>query len=141
SIARKRLETLIQIISELSGHVRLVRVGGPFTAEQAALARDLVVSVVLLPFLDRATLAAVYRRCALLVMPSEREGFGLPLLESLPGGTPVVASDIPALREVGGDAVSYCGVADIAAWTNVIGELLEEREQRPDEWAARQDRG
>jgi len=37
--------------------------------------------------------------------------------------------------------VTYCGVADIAAWTNVIGELLEEREQRPDEWAARQDRG
>src|SRR4029079_14214193 len=106
SIARKRLETLIQIISELSGHVRLVRVGGPFTAEQAALARDLVVSVVLLPFLDRATLAAIYRRCALLVMPSEREGFGLPLLESVGCGAFVVVGGIGAVREVGGDAVS-----------------------------------
>ena len=141
AIARKRIDVLIGVMAELGRGTRLVRVGGAFTAEQAALARDLGVEVVVLPFVDRSTLAAVYRRCALLVMPSEREGFGLPLLESLACGTPVVASDIPALREVGGDAVTYCGVADIAAWTNVIGELLEEREQRPDEWSARQDRG
>ena len=141
SIPRKRLETLIQIISELSGHVRLVRVGGPFTAEQAALARDLGVSVVVLPFLDRATLAAIYRRCALLVMPSEREGFGLPLLESLACGTPVIASDIAALREVGRDAVTYCAVGDVEAWAEAIRALLDQRERSPNEWAARQEQG
>ncbi|MFL6280567.1 MAG: glycosyltransferase family 4 protein [Vicinamibacterales bacterium] len=141
AIPRKRLDVLIRIVSELGGHVRLVRVGGAFTADQAALARDLGVSVLVLPFLDRATLAAIYRRCALLVMPSEREGFGLPLLESLACGTPVVASDIAALREVGGDAVTYCAVGDIAAWTAGLGALLEEREREPSEWAARQDRG
>jgi len=37
--------------------------------------------------------------------------------------------------------VTYCGVADIEAWTRAIGDLLEEREQRPDEWGVRQDRG
>ena len=140
AIPRKRLDVLIRILSEL-GHVRLVRVGGAFTAEQAALARDLGVSVLVLPFLDRATLAAIYRRCALLVIPSEREGFGLPLLESLACGTPVIASGIAALREVGGDAVTYCGVGDIGAWTSAIGALLEEREREPIEWAARQERG
>ena len=141
AIPRKRLDVLIRIMSELGGRVRLVRVGGPFTAEQAALARDLDVSVVVLPFLDRATLAAIYRRSALLVMPSEREGFGLPLLEALACGTPVVASNIAALREVGGDAVTYCAVGDLESWTAAIDALLEEREQQPSEWAARQERG
>ena len=67
----------------------------------------------MLPFLDRATLAAVYRRSALVLLPSEREGFGLPVLEALACGTPVVASDIDALREVGGDAVRYCPAEDV----------------------------
>jgi len=141
AIARKRIDILIRIIGELGHGTRLVRVGGPFTAEQTALARDLGVAVVVLPFVDRSTLAAVYRHSALLVMPSEREGFGLPLLESLACGTPVVASDIPALREVGGDAATYCAVGDVDAWTAAIGDLLEERDQRPNDWAARQDRG
>ena len=141
AIARKRIDVLIRIMSELGRGARLVRVGGAFTAEQSALARDIGVDVVVLPFVDRSTLAAVYRRSALLVMPSEREGFGLPLIESLACGTPVVASDIPALREVGGDAVEYCAVGDVEGWTAAIGGLLEEREQRPAEWAVRQERG
>jgi len=141
AIARKRLDVLIRIMAELGGRPRLVRVGGAFTGEQSALARDLGVTVVVLPYLDRATLAAIYRRSALLVMPSEREGFGLPLLESLACGTPVVASDIAALREVGGDAVTYCAVGEVEAWTDAIRALLDERERRPAEWAARQERG
>jgi len=141
AIGRKRLDVLIRIMAELGGRIRLVRVGGAFTGEQSALARDLGVTVAVLPYLDRATLAAIYRRSALLVMPSEREGFGLPLLESLACGTPVVASDIAALREVGGDAVTYCAVGEVEAWTNAIRALLDERERRPGEWAARQERG
>jgi glycosyltransferase involved in cell wall biosynthesis len=141
AIPRKRIDLLIRIISALGRSVRLVRVGGPFTADQAALARDLGVGAVVLPFVDRSTLAAIYRRSALLVMPSEREGFGLPLLESLACGTPVVASDIPALREVGGDAATYCAVGDIDGWTTAIGALLEEREQRPATWAKRREGG
>ena len=90
--------------------VRLIRVGGPFTAEQRAHARDLGVldAIDVLPFVDRATLAAVYRRSALALLPSEREGFGLPIVEALACGTPMVASDIPVLREIGGGAVTYC---------------------------------
>ena len=141
AIPRKRIDVLIRIISELGRRVRLVRVGGAFTAKQAALARDLGVTVVVLPFLDRSTLAAIYRRSALLVMPSEREGFGLPVVESLACGTPVIASDIAALREVGGDAVTYCDLDDLDAWTAAINALLDEREHQPVEWAARQERG
>ena len=77
-------------------------------------------AIVVLPFVDRATLAARLPACALVLLPSEREGFGLPLVESLACGTPVVASDIPVLREVGGAAASYCPVADVDAWQETI---------------------
>jgi glycosyltransferase involved in cell wall biosynthesis len=97
-------------------------------------------AILTLPFLDRATLAAVYRRSALVLLPSDREGFGLPVLEALACGTPVVASDIEALREVGGDAVTYCPVGDVACWRASILELLQAR-RRPAEWAARRDAG
>ena len=111
-----------------------------FTGEQSALARDLGVrwpSCLSRPRDARGDLSSQ----RLPVMPSEREGFGLPLLESLACGTPVVASDIAALREVGGEAVTYCAVGDVEAWTNAIRALLDERERRPAEWAARQERG
>lgn len=141
AIPRKRIDLLIRIMAALGNRARLVRVGGAFAAEQAALARDLgVTNIVVLPFVDRSTLAAIYRRSALLVMPSEREGFGLPLLEALSCGTPVVASDIPALREVGADAAVYCEVGDIDGWSRTIAALLEERERRPSEWGRRRER-
>jgi glycosyltransferase involved in cell wall biosynthesis len=140
AVPRKRIDLLIRIMAALGKRVRLVRVGGNFAAEQAALARDLgVTNVVVLPFLDRSTLAAIYRRSALLVMPSEREGFGLPLVEAMSCGTPAVASDIPALREVGGDAVTYCGVGDLEGWSRTIAALLDERDRQPAAWAKRRE--
>jgi glycosyltransferase involved in cell wall biosynthesis len=145
TIPRKRIDVLLRVFAAVRAarpEVRLVRVGGPLTAGQRALARDLGVAdaVLTLPFLDRATLAAVYRRSALLLLPSDREGFGLPVLEALACGTPVVASDIEALREVGGGAATYCAVEDVACWRASILHLLEAR-GRPAEWAARRDAG
>lgn len=60
-------------------------------------------------------LAELYRGAALLVLPSRFEGFGLPLLEAMACGTPVVAADEPALREVGAGAAVYAEDGDFAA--------------------------
>jgi hypothetical protein len=80
--------------------LRLVRVGDTFTASQERLIARLKLSdhVTVLPFVERRVLAAIYRRAALLLQPSEREGFGLPVAEAQACGTAVVASDLPALR-------------------------------------------
>jgi glycosyltransferase involved in cell wall biosynthesis len=146
TIPRKRIDVLLEVLAAIRAQrpdVRLIRVGGPFSAEQRARARDLGLldAIVVLPFVDRATLAAVYRRAALALLPSEREGFGLPLVEALACGTPVVASDIPVLREVGGSAASYCPVADTIAWRDSVLQLLTQREQAPSAWRHRRDAG
>ncbi len=60
-------------------------------------------------------LAELYRGAAALVLPSRFEGFGLPVLEAMACGTPVVAADEPALREVAGDAAVYAEDGDFAA--------------------------
>ncbi len=58
-------------------------------------------------------LAAIYTGAHALVFPSDDEGFGLPTVEALACGTPVVASDIPVLREVLGDRATFVDGADL----------------------------
>ena len=53
-------------------------------------------------------LVKIYNESMLFVFPSFYEGFGLPVLEAMACGTPVVCSDVTSLPEVGGDAVVYC---------------------------------
>jgi glycosyltransferase involved in cell wall biosynthesis len=144
TIQRKRIDVLLEVLARVrQGHpgVRLLRVGGALTEDQQQRARQLGVydAVVTLPLLDRRVLAAVYRRAQLVLQPSEREGFGLPVAEALACGTPTVASDLPALREAGGHAATYCRVADLDAWTTAVGALLDERVHEPVRWAGRRD--
>ena len=135
TIPRKRIDVLLRVFASVVQQVpetRLIRVGGPFTEAQLQLARELGVeqSVLVLPFLDRKELASVYRRAALLLQTSEAEGFGMPLAEAMACGCPVVASDLPVLREIGGTACAYCPVGDIGHWTQtVLGRLRERAEQ------------
>lgn len=75
--------------------------------------------------LEHGPLSDVEIRCLLarsraLLMPSFAEGYGLPLAEALAAGCPVIASDLPALREVGAEVPEYLCPTDAARWFRVI---------------------
>ena len=57
-------------------------------------------------------------------MPSFAEGFGLPLVEALRIGTPVIASDLPVFREIAGDIPTYLAPLDGDAWLRAIRAFL-----------------
>ena len=142
TIARKRIDVLLEavaILKRLWPNLRLIRVGDTFTPAQARQVEQLGLAsaVRVLPFVDRRMLAAVYRRAAVLLQPSDREGFGLPVAEAMASGTPVIASRIPALVEVGGQAAMYCPVGDVRAWVSAVSELLDERASAPQDWRER----
>jgi len=81
-------------------------VAGP--EREPALARELeAAGAELRGYVGKESLATLYRGAAALVLPSRYEGFGLPVLEAMACGTPVVASEDPALREVAGDAAVF----------------------------------
>ena len=71
------------------------------------------------PLPDREV-ASLLRGARALLFPSFAEGFGLPLAEALALGVPAIASDLPALREVGGAVPDYLDPMDGAAWRNAV---------------------
>ncbi|AIY42846.1 Glycosyltransferase [Collimonas arenae] len=77
-------------------------------------------------YLDQADLACVTAAARIMVFPSLYEGFGLPLLESMASGTPVIASDCASLSEVGGTAGTYVGPQDEVALTEQMRRLMED---------------
>jgi glycosyltransferase involved in cell wall biosynthesis len=77
-------------------------------------------------YLPQDDLARVVAGAAALVVPSWYEGFGLPALEALACGTPVVASDLPAHREVLGDQAELTPPGDPAALAAALARVLDD---------------
>jgi glycosyltransferase involved in cell wall biosynthesis len=89
------------------------------------LARDLGVvhRVRFLSEVPRPELVSLMQGAVALLQPSSDEGFGLPALEAAACGCPVLASDVPVLREVLGDAALYVPARDVSAWSSAIIEI------------------
>ena len=86
--------------------------------------------LVLLEHVDDRRLATLYRHADMLLFASEYEGFGMPALEAMCMGTPVLASTAPAVLEVTGAAALHAVPTDLADLTEKIGRLARDADLR-----------
>ena len=126
---RKGLDTLLDALAEPSLKEQSLVVVGPrgwggIDVGQGAEARGIGDRVTVTGRVDDADLASLYAGASLVVMPSRAEGFGLPVLEAMALGVPVVTSDDPAMCEVGGGANQVFPVGDPAALGAAIVRVL-----------------
>ena len=122
--SQPRKDPLAAADAAAAAGLRLV-VAGP--TRDAALAEELMRrGADLRGYLDKPALADLYRGAACLVLPSRYEGFGLPVLEAMACGTPVVVAPEPALREVAGDAAIYADGPELA---DALRRAIRERDR------------
>jgi glycosyltransferase involved in cell wall biosynthesis len=81
-----------------------------------------------LGYVHQSHLRILYQRATALLFFSMYEGFGIPLLEAFHHGTPVICSNIPALSEVGGNAVLSCPPTDTEAMADLMVRIVGDRE-------------
>ncbi len=120
---RKNLGTLVEAYRLLGDERALVVAGGEGWGEQAELG-----GAELLGFVDDDRLARLYRGADVFVYPSRFEGFGIPILEAMASGVPVVASSHESLDEACGDAAVRADPDSPEAIAAAIEQALGERE-------------
>jgi glycosyltransferase involved in cell wall biosynthesis len=127
---RKNVRVLLDAFARIDPAVvphRLVLAGPPGWKPDdadAEVARELGDRVRLLGPVHREQLFPLFAGADLYALPSRHEGFGIPALEAMAQDTPVLCSDIPALREVAGDAARFVAPDDVDGWVVALSELL-----------------
>jgi glycosyltransferase involved in cell wall biosynthesis len=129
---RKNLGVVFRALAGLRARgldVRLALAGGRGWRAEEVLA-DGGGSVRWLDYVADADLPALMNGASALVMPSLYEGFGMPVLEAMACGTPVVCSRTSSLPEVAGDAALLVDPQDDGAWTDALERVLREEDLR-----------
>ncbi|MEN1679309.1 MAG: glycosyltransferase [Planctomycetota bacterium] len=135
-IPRKRIDVLLEAAAGAFaefGDVRLLKIGAEWTPAQESQIDALGIGsrIVHAGQVERHELAAAYRGATAVLVTSEAEGYGLPVIEALACGAPVIASDLPVLREVGGDACRYVPVGEAPRWVEAICQALDDGQSLP----------
>jgi glycosyltransferase involved in cell wall biosynthesis len=133
---RKNLTTLLDAYAQLPAESRLplVLAGGKGWDYAPIFERieRYKLDVRLPGFLPAEALPLWYNSATAFVYPSVFEGFGLPVLEAMACGTPVVISDASSLPEVAGDAGLRVPPHDVSAWVAALGQAMHDRQWRTD---------
>ena len=129
---RKNTLNALKAIQTLPAHYRLVLAGGNGYGSEAAhefIRREGLGSrVAVLGYVEAERIPVLYQAASVFLFPSLEEGFGLPVLEAMAYGTPVVASQTSSLPEVGGEAALY---VDPLAPEDIAGGVVRAVEDTP----------
>ncbi len=128
----KQVESIVKAFSLLDDSLKeqyaiviVGRRGNAYAQVMSTIQENgLVDKVFLLGHIPDTDLGGIYQRAKVFVFPSLIEGFGLPVLEALGAGIPVIASHIPALREVAGNAALLVDPHDTEALRDAIQKVL-----------------
>jgi len=121
----KCFELAIEGVSRVSG-LRLAIVGGDLTTEErASLERHLSRRWLMLGSISDEALRRTYGSCFAFIFPSSYEGFGLPILEAMACGCPVVTNRLSSFPEVGGDAALYSNSQTADAYAEQLVRLTD----------------
>lgn len=131
---RKDLPTLIAAYRKLPIELRkqysLVLVGGKgWRSEKTEVAiKDAIEAgehVIRPGYIPQPEMPSFYQQASLVCLPSIYEGFGMQITEALASNTPMLVSDIPVFREVGGKSARYANVGDVDDFSNKILQVLK----------------
>jgi len=133
---RKNIARLVEAFESLDDRWRLVLAGAAGFGAPAILERiahsPARARIEVTGYIAPAELARWYARATVLAFPSLDEGFGMPLLEAMAAGTPIVTSRRSALPEVAGDAALLVDPEDTAQLAAALRRLTEDEELRKD---------
>lgn len=134
---RKNLPVLVKAFGRLRRNgidARLVKIGRPHRAEDRKRLLDAIdeqglrADVTIIDYVPEGDLPHFYNLADLLVFPSSYEGFGLPPLEAMACGCPVITSDVPVFEEVGGGASIKVAPLDDAALAREMQRVLQDQD-------------
>jgi len=129
---RKNTLNMLKALKLLPANYRLVLSGGNGHGSEAIhefiRAESLGDRVKLLGFVDDAQLARLYQAASVFLFPSLEEGFGIPILEAMANGVPVVTSNASSMPEVGGEAALYVDPHEPAEIARKVVEAVEDPE-------------
>lgn len=130
---RKNIATLLRAYAQMpqAGRPPLALTGpdGATAAPLRELAEELGIATQIhwLGYVEREALPALYRGAGVFAMPSLQEGFGLPVLEAMACGTPVICSNTTALPEVAGEAGLLVDPTRPEAWSEALQKVTGDR--------------
>ncbi|WP_081721018.1 glycosyltransferase family 4 protein [Pseudoxanthomonas suwonensis] len=123
----KNVELILRVAARMSGRdVKFVLVGGGNTRVFGNESTSFAENVVYTGFVSDSELRALYERAACFVFPSLYEGFGIPPLEAMELGCPVLSSDAACMPEVLGEAAAYFSPEDETSLQRVLENVLED---------------
>jgi glycosyltransferase involved in cell wall biosynthesis len=129
---RKNIDRLIEAFQSVPADWRLVLAGSSGFGGEAILSRIRDSRVSALGYVSAAELAGWYARAMVLAFPSLDEGFGIPVLEAMAAGVPVITSDRSALAEVAGDAALRVDPESVEQLTEALRRMVTDAVLRED---------